>query len=386
MNRKLLAAAVAGAVGVPTSAMAEMTINGLLSPSINYVWTTQRGDNNQDQVNFTDNQSAIGFKWDEDLGAGTKFIGFIDLAIPIGLSNAAGAQTTGITARDIYAGFDAGWGRIVFGDTSTSWKSSYAAVDPLYRTSAQARGVVDQVSGESAGSGKTVVGENLTTGKTNLVTRGRASNMVRYDTPSFGGLKGIAYVSLSGLNFNSRNDVLNESAYGFGVHYESGPFFAAIDWLKDNGIQANGGRNQAFAVTGKWTTGPFGLWARYENDGGALAVTEQLGFTTQGLGTTRNADYIYGGFSYQLGTPILYGTYAHRFESQSFGLPPGSPSSIDNNDDLNAFLVAIAYPMSKRTWLYGGYGYNDVAAGGRDVTPGRPGDLQVITAGIKHSF
>jgi predicted porin len=399
MNRKLLAAAVAGAIGVPTAAMAEITVTGLLSPSINYVDTMQRGDADSSRVTLADNQSSVGFKWDEDLGAGTKFIGFIDLSIPIGLVDASGNQKTGITARDIYAGFDGGWGKIIIGDTSTAWKSSYATVDPLYRTSAQARSVIDQVSGLSSGDGKTNVFDGLPTDPNdptsgaNQVTRGRASNMIRYDTPSFGGLKGVAWVSLEGLTVNDAGDVLDGSGYGFSVHYETGPFFAGLDWLQDKGIGANGDKDMAFAVTGKWSPGPFGLWARYEWDGGAISVVEQLGAaipvtgttaTQSGVGETSGADYVYAGVSYQLGTPVLFGTYGHRFESETEGL--AGIGTVDNNDSLDAFLVAIAYPMSKRTWVYGGYGYNDVASGGRDVTPGRPGDFQVVTAGIKHSF
>lgn len=385
MNRKLLAAAVAGAVGVPSAAMAEITVTGLLSPSINYIDTTQRGDADTSQLDLADNQSSVGFKWDEDLGAGTKFIGFIDLSIPIGDAG------SGVRTRDVYAGFDAGWGRIVFGDTSTSWKSSYAAIDPLYRTSAQGRGVINQVSRLSAGSGKTVVTAPGAVG-VNRVTFGRASNMVRYDTPSFGGLRGVAWVSLEGTQVSEAGDVFDGSAYGFGVHYDTGPFFAAVDWLQDNGINANDDGDMAFAVTGKWSPGPLGLWARYEWDGGAISVIEQLGAvdpvtgltaTERGVGETSGANYIYAGISYQLGTSVLFGTYAHRFESETEGLAGGS---VDNNDELDAFLVALAYPMSKRTWTYVGYGYNDVASGGRDVTPGRPGDFHVVTAGIKHSF
>jgi predicted porin len=224
--------------------------------------------------------------------------------------------------------------------------------------------------------------------------------MIRYDTPSFGGLKGVAWVSLEGLEVNEAGDVFDGSGYGFAVHYDTGPFFAAVDWLQDQGIGANEDGDWALAVTGKWSPGPFGLWARYEWDGGAISVTEQLGAladvdpnpnvttlrsaTQRGVGETTGANYVYAGFSWQLGTPVLFGTYGHRFESETEGIP--GVGTVDNNDSLDAFLVALAYPMSKRTWIYAGYGYNDVASGGRDVTPGRPGDFHVGTAGIKHSF
>jgi predicted porin len=387
MNRKLLAAAVAGAIGVPTTAMAELTINGLLSPSINYVSTFDRGDADSDRVSLEDNQSDIGFKWDEDLGAGTKFIGYIDLSIPIGDPGITGNGGSGVTTRDVYAGFDGGWGRVIFGDASTSWKSSYAAIDPLYRTSAQARGGIDQVSGLSAGDGKTNVGAD------NSVTRGRASNLIRYDTPSFGGLKGVAWISLEESFVRDTTDVFDGSGYGIGVHYDTGPFFASFDWLRDEAIDSNGGDKDAFAIGGKYTADPFALWARFEYDGGAISVVKGLGGTTQGIGETQDAHYAYAGVSYNI-TPnnVLFGTYAHRFESNTGNVP--GVGDVDNNDDLDAFLVAIAHGLSKRTWLYFGYGYNSAGDGGI-VNPDnavpyttRPAgdDFHVVTGGIKHSF
>lgn len=385
MNRKLLAAAVAGTIGVPTAAMAELTINGLLSPSINYVSTFDRGDADTDRVSLEDNQSAIGFKWDEDLGAGTKFIGFIDLSIPIGDPGRTGNGGSGVTTRDVYAGFDAGWGRAIFGDASTSWKSSTATIDPLWRTSVQARGGIDQVSGLSAGDGKT----NLV-GTQNSVTRGRASNLIRYDTPSFGGLKGIGWISLEESLVRDTTDVFDGSGYGIGLHYETGPFFAAFDWQRDEAIRDNGGEKDAFAITGKFTADPFAVWGRFEYDGGTISVVEGLGATaTPGLGNTKTEDghYAYVGVSYNL-TPnnVLFGTYGHRFESETKNVP--GLGSVKNNDDLDAFLIALAHGLSKRTWLYAGYGYNSVGNGVTNAAyANRPGgDFHLVTAGIKHSF
>lgn len=389
MNRKLLAAAVAGAIGVPTAATAELTINGLLSPSINYVSTFDRPQDT-DRVSLEDNQSSIGFKWDEDLGAGTKFIGFIDLSIPIGDPGITGNGGSGVTTRDVYAGFDGGWGKIIFGDSSTSWKSSYAFIDPLYRTSAQGRGGIDQVSGLSSGDGKT----NLV-GTQNSVTRGRASNLVRYDTPSFGGLTGIGWISLEENPVQDTADVFDGSGYGIGLHYETGPFFASLDWQRDEAIDANGSDKDAFAAGAKFTAEPFAVWGRFEYDAGAVSVVEGLGGTITPTAAlppgvqleTKDGHYAYAGVSYNL-TPnnVLFGTYGHRFESETKGVP--GVGSVDNNDDLDAFLVAIAHGFSKRTWVYAGYGYNSVSDGVANAFyTNRPGgDFHIVTTGIKHSF
>nr|MBS0019503.1 porin [Gammaproteobacteria bacterium] len=278
--------------------------------------------------------------------------------------------------RDTYAGFDGGWGRVIFGDASTSWKSSYAFIDPLYRTSAQARTGIDQVSGLSAGDGKT----NLA-GTQNTVTRGRASNLVRYDTPSFAGLKGSAWISLAESVVTDTQDVFDDSGYGLGIHYETGPFFASFDWQRDDSIDANGGNKDAFAVGAKFTADPFAVWGRFEYDGGVISVVEQLGGTTTSVATaeteTEDAHYAYAGVSFNL-TPnnVLYGTYGHRFESET----KAAAGSVKNDDDLDSFLVALAHGFSKRTWVYAGYGYNSVG-------DGAPlGDFHIVTTGIKHSF
>jgi predicted porin len=394
MKQKLIATAIAGAVAIPATALADMTITGLLSPSVNYVNNFDGANDDRDRVTFADNQSSIGFKWSEDLGGGNKFLGFIDFAIPIGLVDDAGNNKTSITARDIYAGFEGGWGRFVGGDTSTSWKSSYAAVDPLYRTSAQARGGIDQVSGLSAGTGIKDVGGGS-------VVLGRAPRMLRYDTPNFAGLTGIAWVSLSQVFAEESTEVFDDSAWGAGLHYTQGPFFGALDYYEDDSI-SNDGDDRAYAVTGKYTFNNFGLWARFEYDDGALSVVQELGGTDidplvqAGIGSTTDAHYIYGGGSYEFtGNNVLYLTYGHRFESTT-DLNPAvfGVSEQDNGDEINAFLVAIAHGFSKRTWAYLGYGYNDVGddfkttLGDTNVEiPNRPaGDFHIVTAGIKHTF
>lgn len=399
MKQKLIATAVAGAVAIPATALADLTITGLLSPSVNYVSEFDR-DDESDRLTFADNQSSIGFKWSEDLGGGNKFIGFIDLAVPIGLVDANGNQKTDITARDIYAGFEGGWGRFVGGDTSTSWKSSYAAIDPLYRTSAQGRGGINQVSALSSGSGTTQVGANS-------ITRGRADRMLRYDTPNFAGLKGVAWVSLEQLAAEEASDVLDDSAFGAGLHYTQGPLFAAVDYYQDDTIE-NDDDDNAFAVTGKYTFGPLAVWGRFEFDNGAVSVAQQLGGTTDfvlnaagnrvtraGVGSTSDAHIVYAGASYELtGNNVVYATYGHRFESTT-ELDPAifGVNEQDNADDLNAFLVAIAHGFSKRTWAYLGYGYNDVeddfatTLGNTNVAINRPaGDFHIVTAGVKHTF
>ena len=389
MNRKLLVATVAGSVAIPATAFAELTINGLLSPSINYVSTFDRDDADTDRVSLEDNQSSLGFKWDEDLGAGTKFIGFIDLSIPIGDPGIEGNGGSGVTLRDTYAGFEGGWGQIIFGDASTSWKSSYAVIDPLFRTSAQGRGGIDQVSGLSAGDGKlNITAPNLPPGSVrNSVTQGRASNLIRYDTPSFAGLKGIAWASLEESPVRDTTDIFSGSGYGVGLHYETGPFFASFDWQRDDAINANDDNKDAFAVGAKFTANPFSIWGRFEFDGGAISVVEGLGGTRAGVGGTEDAHYAYAGLSYQFaGSNVLFGTYGHRFESETEGVP--GLGKVKNNDDVDAFLIALAHGFSKRTWIYGGYGYNSVSDGVANAayTNRTTGDFHIVTAGIKHSF
>lgn len=341
LKKTAIAMAVAGAMSVSLSASADVTIKGIMSLSIDFADTV--GGALNDGTSMNSNQSSIGFKWSEDLGNGNKVIGFVDFSFKPDSPGGGDAAT----ARDQYVGFTGDWGQIVFGATSSSWKTS-AKIDPLWRTSMQARGNLDQISALTSGAGTK-----------NGVNRGRVNDMIRYTSPNMSGFKAIGWVSLD----DSAGDDHN---WGAGLHYKNGPLFASIDYLQAG--QIAGSEDDAFKIGAKYKFDQFAVWGSYSMDGGAISCVEGLGV----CGTTDDADIFYLGASAAFGNNDVTVTYGDRDDSQTTG------AATSNGDSKDAWGITLRHHMSKRTFVYAGYGEDDRGSASTD--------LEFATVGVRHKF
>ncbi|RMD71497.1 MAG: porin [Gammaproteobacteria bacterium] len=335
MKKKLIALAVAGAVTAPLAAQADVTIFGSLRPSINFV----DPDDGDSTTAMASNQSDIGVKGKEDLGGGLKAIFFIDFQFD---ESQPGDTPTG---RDQYVGLQGGFGRLVFGSTSTSYKSSGAAIDPLWRTSAQARATLNMLSGLHKGNGR---------------HGGRMQNMIRYDSPSFAGAKVVAWTGLD-------DSTQDNHEWGAGLHYKNGPFFGAVDYWDGN---EDSGEDQAWKISGKVNFGNFAFYGAYEFDEGLISQVEGIN-TAHGLAdfTAKDADFLFLGASAKFGNNLAFLEYGRRDDSDQ------------GNDGTDSWVFALAHAFSKRTLVYAGYGsVNDSKVVAKD-----PG-LDVATVGMVHKF
>jgi len=114
MQKKLLAAAVAGALALPgaASAASSVTITGFFKVSYAYIKLSDRpagsvGSNSEDRVQ--DESSRIYFRVVEDLGGGLQAIGQVDwrIAMDAGQDGASGANWVGLRSKS--------WGEVTFG-------------------------------------------------------------------------------------------------------------------------------------------------------------------------------------------------------------------------------------------------------------------------------
>jgi len=111
MQKKLLAAAVAGALALPGAALAasSVTITGYFHVSYASIKVKPQaaGDSSQDRVQ--DESSRVYFRVVEDLGGGLQAIGQIDWRVPIdtGASGAGGANWVGLRSKS--------WGTLTAG-------------------------------------------------------------------------------------------------------------------------------------------------------------------------------------------------------------------------------------------------------------------------------
>lgn len=111
MQKKLLAVAVAGALAVPSAALAasSVTITGFFKLSWAHVKVKPQaaGENSQDRVQ--DESSRIFFRVVEDLGGGLQAVGQIDwrIALDSGADAASGANWVGLRSKS--------WGELTIG-------------------------------------------------------------------------------------------------------------------------------------------------------------------------------------------------------------------------------------------------------------------------------
>jgi predicted porin len=200
MKKKLLMAAVGAAlVAGPMVAAhaAGATLYGHFHLSMD------RYDNDVNEDGFmSNNSSRFGIKGDEDFGGGLKGI----YQVESGIFNVdEGDGGLGATLRNTFMGFAGGWGTVKLGRHDTPYKDLGRKLDNF---------------NEQVGDMRNLIGSAGTYDK-------RVSNMIRYESPSFGGLNVVVQ------NTSNNGD---EAAVGshkdtsLGVNWSAGPLFLGAAW------------------------------------------------------------------------------------------------------------------------------------------------------------
>jgi predicted porin len=181
MNKKLLIAAVGAAlVAGPMLAQAETTVYGHFHESLDSYDNGGSGVGASDTTNgmLNSNSSRFGIKGNEDLGGGLKAIYQVESPA---FAADDGSGGFGGTLRNTYVGFaDSMWGSVKFGRHDAPVKNLSRKVDAF---------------NEEIGDMRTVVGYQA--------FDNRVSNMVRYDSPSFGGFQAALQYGASEVNTTS---------------------------------------------------------------------------------------------------------------------------------------------------------------------------------------
>jgi predicted porin len=372
MNKKLIVTAMglvmAGAMGV---ASADVKLYGQLDVSVNYdnpasgsfeQIPTPLGptlDSGDKDLQMKSNNSAIGVKGSEDLGNGLAAFFKVEYQTDIAGNTEGNAGWTG---RDQYVGLKMErFGKLTIGTMSTAYKSPGSQIDVAYRTSLQARdlGLQSQLH-----SGK---GEN---------GQGRSINTMRYDTPSWAGF------SLMGTyNFDQSKEDPNtpgqndDDTYSIGAQYKGGNFYAAASYIDTNASTPDD--TGAGQVLAKYTWNNLEFHGIYEFDKGLITAVRSDGLddpTFTGGANDDQANVWSVGTSYTIGNNILFADYGQGDDSDG---SDGIANTLDDVDDYKAFRVGAIHKMSKRTFVYAGYGQNDPDDGTK---------LKRASLGVRHNF
>ncbi|GBE09523.1 major outer membrane protein P.IB precursor [bacterium BMS3Abin12] len=388
MNKKLLIAlSVAAAAAAPLgAARAATVVYGKVNLSVD-AWDTQtsaqnlggagksyagfRGSrvNRGHNIDLDSNQTAVGVKGSEALGGGLKAIYQLEWQLdPTVAGGGSSAKAGGYignakgskdvwTGRDMWIGLkSAGMGTVRFGTVTTSYKQTGKMVDPLWRTSLQARSLGMESPLQKG------VGED---------GQGRASRTIRYDSPSMMGAKLIGTYTL-----HANTKTANDDPYSLALVYHQGPILGFASYITNS----HGGNDSAWKIGGKFSYAGAALFGQFEKDNGLITRSFGLtsdsyggkGYTTSGANAGGANTWFLGG-SYKMGRAMVIAEYGQG------GMSHVSGTKIAN--DETAYLVAAKYAFSRRTYVYGGWAR---VAANTEAVGFKHQDL--LTIGMAHSF
>jgi predicted porin len=377
MNKKLIVSAMslamAGGMGL---ANADVNLYGQIDLSL--LATDSDADGYKDDINMKSQNSAFGIKGTEDLGNGLS--AFFKLEWETDVANAnddadnSGDNTDGLTGRDQYLGLGMdSFGKLTFGTTSTAYKSPSKQIDPFYRTTLQARTIGLQ---SNLHSGKGQEGE------------GRGTNMVRYDSPSLGGLMLTATYQFDsnkqdnpppGTTCDQFENCEDDDPYSVGATFKANNLYLNAAYIS---TQRNDDAEAAEFVA-RYSLGDFEFHGIYELDLGLITAQANNGLdggTGGRAGSAKDdgADIWSLGGSYTLGNNLIALDYGQRSDSSGKDGQSGTPATdADNIQEYDVWRVAAYHSFSKRTRVYAGYSNTDYNQKGEDDR---------FALGMRHNF
>ena len=393
MNKKLLAVAVASALAVPVTASAQVAISGIFKVGISNIsagGTETPGRANSSQMRVDDNSSRILFNVTEDLGGGLAAIGQLDLRFAPDQASAAPTSNP-IGSGNTYVGLrSTSWGTVSLG----RWDLHYGSQpDDLASKAGALMGssvsLMDfQLSG--TGTAQTVAVANAT----------RTANVIKWDSPNWGGFQLTAAYSTSPLAASSEGDMgVNTATPGKGDGMNLKGVFTGSNWQ----IGASMWEAEAEAVnTAVATTATNFQNPRLEQSSQAFWGYIRFGGFKVGaaanMAELTNAGVVVSD-RMSMTLPVSYTTGPHNFYAH-YTMAQEDDAAQFTGLDTKATMIAFAYvyDLSKRTSVGLTYAQIDNGAaanynfftggslGSSDANPGRGEDLSLIQATLRHAF
>ena len=360
MIKKLLLPAMIGAALVAgvTNVAADVTAMGHIDTS--FVASKDKNRSGDNLNNLTCTTCSFGFKGSEDLGNGLAAIFKIDFQYDTTERN------RGLTDRDQWLGLDTNFGKLRIGTISTSYKSHGAMLDPIYRTSVQGRdwGLQSRLQA-GAGDDK---------------AQGRATNTIRYDSPTFAGFMVTGHYTVQN---ETDADSSADSPWGLGGQWKAGGFLVFADYITSD----VGGDDDAWKVGGRWGFSKFAIFGQYEGDGGAISQNINIA-TSDGVivgqdvaGAGDGADTWFLGGTAGFGNNLIYAAYGQGSNAKGATLISDDPllDGSGVNTKYDSWEIVGVHSLSKRTKAYAGYVQQNYTKGDLDKKT-------AYTLGMKHTF
>lgn len=322
MKKNLIALALSAAFIAP-AAMADVTIYGTMSASVESVKATGATDSTKDlkSVNrVSSNVSKIGFKGNEDLGNGLKAIWQVEQEISI---DDGGTRKGSFASRNSFVGLDGQFGKVLLGNNDSAYKTLVKPVNPLADT------IADTCTDKA------------------VFCRGdaRLTNSVHYFTPNFAGFQaGVSYGTDETRNALPNGERARNDRWSVGASYDIAGFNFGLgyDRTNDGAKLGDSAANNAainssayWKAVAKYTFGDTQIGAGFERqttDYKAAGV-EDVSQNAWTVGAIQK----FGAFGVGL-------SYVKLRESKS-----------DAKDGADQWTLAGTYDLSKRTQTYAYY-------------------------------
>jgi predicted porin len=390
MQKKLLAIAVAGALA-PAAAMAQSTVEiyGRANMGLDS-WESKGAvdpaTDMKSRVRVFDFGSRLGFRVNESLGGGMRAFVVIETGVNIdsgsgnGQSGSANASTGFWASRDSYAGLGGSWGDVRFGRQS-----------PFYGNGIIMQGGSNYIN-QAMDSAFSFSGALAS-------PSGRESNVVSYNSPTFGGFNfSLSYGpgASEGNAYTGQGGQGKEQVYAATARYTGGAIRAQADYgtRRDVG-NLNGQDRNAWKVGAGWAYAPgsqiSAIFGNIENKNLAAGITVG-GITIADTGSSPNANIWIVNWEHMFGQFQVLAQYAKFDKIGDLTNDPGAT-------DAQGFTLAGKYFLSKRTGVYVSYNkidnkdnaFYDISNGGSSsrasTTLGNRGaDPTIMAVGVMHNF
>lgn len=387
MNKKLLAVAVASALAVPVTASAQVAISGIFKVGISNIsmgGTVTPGRANDSQMRVDDNSSRILFNVTEDLGGGLAAIGQLDLRFAPDQAGAAPANNP-IGSGNTYVGLrSTSWGTISLG----RWDLHYGNQpdDLASKAGALMASSVSLMDFQLNGTG--------TAATAAVANATRTANVIKWDSPSWGGFAITAAYSTSPLAASAEGDMAVTAAGqkpdgGDGMNLKA--TFTGANW-QVGGSMWNAKAEAGTAATANWEQASTAFWGYMRFGGFKVGAAANMATLTNNVGVD-TSDRM------SITVPVSYTTGSHNFYAH-YTMAQEDDAAQFTGLDTKATMISLAYvyDLSKRTSVGITYSQIDNGAaanynfftgtslGSPDAATGRGEDPTLIQATLRHAF
>jgi len=336
MQKKLLAVAVAGAMFSPLAmAQSSVTISGVFKVGVDNIKIGNPGvartGMNHNEWRVTDNSSRIIFGITEDIGGGLSGIAQLDVRPTL--------DDSGVTGAALTSSATAG------GNSWVGVRSSTLGTITLGRHDLHYGKQPDDIASKAGALMAAAVSlMDYTRLGGSIANATRTPNVVRYDTPNFGGF--AATIAYSTSPFGNESDLTTSArkgnAWNFNPSFTSGPFQVGASMWKAKGDGAGVGPaavtvdQDSLSLYGYYRLGAFKVGAALNDS----EVEGSVGGVTAAVADRRNWTIP---VSWSMGSHNLYAHYTKA------GKDKAAEAAGITDTEAKMWAFAYVYDLSKRT-------------------------------------